>query len=227
MTRGIFVTGSDTGVGKTFVSCALIYALRQRGLRVAPMKPVAAGAIEVGGNFVSEDTVALIDACDTPKPAAALVNPVLFREPMAPHLAAEREERTITLEPICDAFDKLAAGSDVVVVEGVGGFLVPLGPALDTRDLAVALRLPVVLVVGLRLGCLNHALLTAESIKAAGLLLAGWVANAIDPSMAVPDENIAALQARLSAPLLGRFPFGPGADPQALADRLHLAPLLG
>lgn len=227
MTRGIFVTGTDTGVGKTFVSCALIYALRQRGLRVAPMKPVAAGAIEVGGNFVSEDTVALIDACDTPKPAAALVNPVLFREPMAPHLAAEREGRTITLESICDAFNTLAAGSDVVVVEGVGGFLVPLGPALDTRDLAVALRLPVVLVVGLRLGCLNHALLTAESIKAAGLLLAGWVANAIDPSMAVPDENVAALQARLAAPLLGRIPFAPSTDPRALSNGLELKPLLG
>lgn len=227
MTRGIFVTGTDTGVGKTLVSCVLIHALRERGLRVAPMKPVAAGAIEVERRLVSEDTLALLSACDTPKPSTKLVNPALFREPMAPHIAAEREGREITLAPIVDAFHALAASSDTVVVEGVGGFLVPLGPTLDTRDLAVALQLPVVLVVGLRLGCLNHALLTAESIRAAGLTLAGWVANAIDPTMAVPEENVAALAARLPAPLVGRIAFAPGASPQALSERLDLKPLLG
>jgi len=218
MTRGIFVTGTDTGVGKTLVSCALIHALRGRGLRVAPMKPVAAGAIEV---------LALLAACSTLKPAAELVNPFLFREPMAPHVAAEREGRQITLAPILQAFDALATRSDMVVVEGVGGFVVPLGPTIDTRDLALALQLPVVLVVGLRLGCLNHALLTTEAIRAAGLSLAGWVANAIDPAMAVPDDNVAALKARLPAPLLGRIPFSADVDPQALSGRLDLAPLLG
>lgn len=227
MTRGIFVTGTDTGVGKTFVSCVLIHALRHRGLRVAPMKPVAAGAIDVGGCLMSEDTLALLDACDTPKPAAELVNPVLFREPMAPHIAAEREGRVVMLAPILNAFGALTARSDTVLVEGVGGFVVPLSPTLDTRDLAVALGLPVVLVVGLRLGCLNHALLTAEAIQAAGLSLAGWVANAIDPAMAVPDENVAALQARLPAPLLGRIPFAPGARPGTFSDTLDLRPLLG
>lgn len=227
MTRGVFVTGTDTGVGKTFVSCVLIHALRRRGLRVVPMKPVAAGAIAVDGRLVSEDTLALLDACDAPKPAADLVTPFLLREPMAPHIAAEREGRAITLAPIVDVFHALAASSDAVVVEGVGGFVVPLGPTLDTRDLAVALQLPVVLVVGLRLGCLNHALLTAESIREAGLTLAGWVANAIDPTMAVPAENVAALQARLPAPLLGRIPYARGSNPQALSDQLDLKPLLG
>jgi len=227
MTRGIFVTGTDTGVGKTLVSCALIHALRGRGLRVAPMKPVAAGAIEVDKRLVSEDTLALLAACSTLKPAAELVNPFLFREPMAPHVAAEREGRQITLAPILQAFDALATRSDMVVVEGVGGFVVPLGPTIDTRDLALALQLPVVLVVGLRLGCLNHALLTTEAIRAAGLSLAGWVANAIDPAMAVPDDNVAALKARLPAPLLGRIPFSADVDPQALSGRLDLAPLLG
>ena len=225
MTRGIFVTGTDTGVGKTLVSCALIHALRERGLRVAPMKPVAAGAIEFDKRLVSEDTLALLAACDTLKPDPELVNPFLFQEPMAPHVAADREGRSITLAPLLHAFYALASRSDMVVVEGVGGFVVPLSTTLDTRDLAVALQLPVVLVVGLRLGCLNHALLTAESITAAGLTLAGWIANAIDPAMAVPDENIAALQARLPAPLLGRIPFDPDAGPQALSGRLDLKPL--
>lgn len=227
MTRGIFVTGTDTGVGKTFVSCVLIHALRRRGLRVAPMKPVAAGAVQVGGQLASEDTLALLEACDTPKPAAALVNPVLLSEPMAPHIAAEREGRAITLSPILEAFGALATASDMVVVEGVGGFVVPLGPAIDTSDLAVALGLPVVLVVGLRLGCLNHALLTAASVQSAGLTLAGWIANAIDPSMAVPDENVAALQARLPAPLLGRIPHAHGGSPMAMSDRINLDALLG
>lgn len=227
MRRGVFVTGTDTGVGKTLVSSALVYALRQRGLRVAPMKPVAAGAIEVQGHLVNEDTLALLDACDTPKPATALVTPILLREPMAPHIAAEREGRTIALAPILDAFGKLAASSDAVVVEGVGGFVVPLGPELDARDLAVALGLPVVLVVGLRLGCLNHALLTADAIRAAGLTLAGWVANAIDPAMAVPDENVVTLASRLHAPLLGRLPYAAGMRASQLAGMLDAGPLVG
>lgn len=222
MTPGIFVTGTDTGVGKTFVSCVLMHALRRRGLRVAPMKPVAAGAINVDGRLVSEDTLALLNACNTPTPPAELVTPFLFPDPMAPHIAAAREGRAITLEPIVDAFQALAASSDTVIVEGVGGFVVPLGPMLDTRDLAVALQLPVVLVVGMRLGCLNHALLTAESIRAAGLALAGWVANAIDPTMAVPAENVAALASRLHAPLLGHLPHRPGMPCGHLAQAIDL-----
>lgn len=227
MTRGIFVTGTDTGVGKTFASCALIHALRARGLRVVPMKPVAAGAVEAGGRLVSEDTVALLEACGAAAPPAELVTPVLLREPMAPHIAAQREGRVISLPPILDAFNALAAVSDTVVVEGVGGFVVPLGPGLDTRHLAIALGLPVVLVVGLRLGCLNHALLTAEAVESSGLTLAGWIANDIDPAMAVASENVAALKARIPAPLLGRLAHAAGSGAPSRPDELDLRPLLG
>ena len=225
--RGVFVTGTDTGVGKTLAACALVHALRARGLRVAPMKPVAAGAIAHGDGWANEDTLALAAAAGAGAPTLGEITPVLLREPMAPHVAAAREGREIALEALVQAHRRLAAATDFTVVEGVGGFLVPLAPSFDARDLAVALGLPVVLVVGLRLGCLNHALLTAESVRGAGLRLAGWIANAIDPAMAVPGENVAALRERLPAPLLGRFPHAPGADAAELAGRLDLSPLLG
>ena len=226
MSRGAFVTGTDTGVGKTVVACALVHALRAAGARVAAMKPVAAGAIPHGGRWVNEDTLALAQAAGIGPEGIDRVTPVLLREPMAPHIAAAREGRHVALSPILDVFEALAASGDFVVVEGVGGFLVPLDDALDTGDLARALRLPVVLVVGLRLGCLNHALLTARAVAAAGLPLAGWVANEIDPAMAVADENVEALRARLAAPLLGRLPYAPDPDPRALARMLDVAPLL-
>ena len=226
MSRGVFVTGTDTGVGKTLAACALVHALRARGLRVAPMKPVAAGAVPRGDGWANEDTLALIAAAGPGGPSPEEVTPVLLREPMAPHIAAAREGREIRLDPLLDAHRRLAVRRDFTVVEGVGGFLVPLAPSFDARDLAVALGLPVVLVVGLRLGCLNHALLTAESVRACGLRLAGWIANAIDPAMAVADENVAALAERLPAPLLARLPWSPGANPADLAGLLDTEALL-
>lgn len=224
--RGVFVTGTDTGVGKTLAACALVHALRARGLRIAPMKPVAAGAIATAGGWANEDTLALALAAGPGAPAAEAITPVLLREPMAPHIAAAREGRAIALETLLEAHRRLAARSDFTVVEGVGGFLVPLGPGLDTRQLAVALGLPVVLVVGLRLGCLNHALLTADCVRAAGLRLAGWIANAIDPAMAVADENVAALAERLDAPLIGRLPHLPHADACEAAALLDVTALI-
>jgi dethiobiotin synthetase len=221
--RGVFVTGTDTGVGKTLASCALVHALRARGLRVHPFKPIAAGSIEHEGRRVNEDTLALIAAAGLEASAAERVTPILLREPMAPHIAAQREGRTIALEPILAAFDRLA---DFVVAEGVGGFKVPLGDRLDSVDLCRALALPVVMVVGLRLGCLNHALLTAQAIGAAGLPFAGWIANAIDPAMAVPDDNVAALRARLPAPLLGRLPHQERIAPLQLARHLDVSTLV-
>jgi dethiobiotin synthetase len=224
--RGVFVTGTDTGVGKTLVCAALIHALRAAGARPVPMKPVAAGAIEVDGQLVNEDTLALMQAARMPRTAAADVTPVLLREPMAPHIAAARENRAIDLEPIRAAYLRIAAAGDFTVVEGVGGFMVPLGDALDTVDLARTLGLPVLLVVGVRLGCLNHALLTARAIESSGLRLAGWIANRLDPEMLAPGENIAALTGRLAAPLLGRFDFEARPDAAALAQRLDVTPLL-
>jgi dethiobiotin synthetase len=226
MSRGVFVTGTDTGVGKTLAACAMVHALRARALRVAPMKPVAAGAILHGGAWANEDTLALAQAAGPHAPPPEAITPVLLREAMAPHIAAAREGRDIPLAALVEAHRRLAAQSDFTVVEGVGGFLVPLGPALDTRDLAAALGLPVVLVVGLRLGCLNHALLTAESVDRAGLRLAGWIANAIDPAMAAADENVVALAERLPAPLVGRLPFSPGATARELAAYVDVSSLV-
>jgi dethiobiotin synthetase len=221
--RGVFVTGTDTGVGKTVASCALIHALRARGVPATPFKPIAAGAVERDGRWVNEDTLALMEAAGLDASAAERVTPVLLREPMAPHIAAQREGRTITLEPIRSAFDTLGG---FVVAEGVGGFRVPLADGLDSVDLCRELGLPVVLVVGLRLGCLNHALLTAQAIRAAGVPFAGWIANAIDPAMAAADENVAALEARLDAPLLGRLPREQALDPARLARHLDLSTLV-
>jgi dethiobiotin synthetase len=224
MSRGVFVTGTDTGVGKTLASCALIHALRARGRSVRPMKPIAAG---VSADGLNNDTVALLEAAGRDRSEASFTTPILLREPMAPHVAAAREGRRISLEPVRTAFSKLAAGEKFVVAEGVGGFLVPLDRDLDSIGLAQDLGLPVVLVVGMRLGCLNHALLTARAIAASGLPFAGWIANAIDPGMAAADENVAALLERLPAPLLGRLPHMPAPDPRILAQRLDVGTLLG
>ena len=222
--RGVFVTGTDTGVGKTVASAALIHALRARGVAVAPMKPVAAGAVRRGSAATSEDTEILRTAAGGAFDAS-LVTPVLLAEAIAPHIAAAREGRTIELTAIVGAFESLAA-KHFVVVEGVGGFCVPLAEGLDTVHLAQRLALPVVLVVGLRLGCLNHALLTAQAIDRAGLTLAGWIASCIDPAMPVREENIATLRARLSAPLLGVLAFAAAPDPATLASCLDPTPLL-
>jgi dethiobiotin synthetase len=226
VSRGVFVTGTDTGVGKTVVACALVRALAARGVDVMPMKPIAAGASRHSGRWANDDTVALLRAAGRDETRMADVTPILLREPMAPHIAAARENRRIRLEPVSEAFQRLTANGEFVVAEGVGGFMVPLDADLDTVDLARVLGLPLVLVVGLRLGCLNHALLTARAIAAAGLPFAGWVANTLDATMAVPDENVAALEERLGAPLLGRLPLQASLDLEALASLIDVRPLL-
>jgi dethiobiotin synthetase len=227
VTRGIFVTGTDTGVGKTLACCALIHALAHAGARPVPMKPVAAGASRVDGASANEDTIALMAAAGLDRTWREVVTPILLAEPMAPHIAAAREGRTLALEPVTAALSRLQAAGDFLVVEGVGGFLVPLADRLDTADLARLVALPVVMVVGMRLGCLNHALLTAQAVDHAGLALAGWIANAIDPDMPVADENVAALSERLAAPLLGRLPYAARPDARALGAALDVRSLLG
>ena len=201
--RGLFVTGTDTGVGKTRVAVALIHALRARSLRVAAMKPVSAGSApgELNG-----DVTALLHAANVDADLRD-VNPYAFAEPVAPHIAAARAGVRIDLDVIAEAYGRLAAVADVVVVEGAGGWRVPLNERDDMADLAQRLGLPVVLVVGLRLGCLNHALLTAESIARRQLPWAGWVGNHIDPAMARQAENIVALRVRLPDPCLGVHSF--------------------
>ena len=204
--RGLFITGTDTGVGKTLVACVLLRAYALAGYTVVGMKPVAAGAARERGFLVNEDVTALQAAANVSAPRE-LVNPYCFEPPIAPHIAAAQAGVSIDLELISSAYSKLATLANRVVVEGVGGFRVPLGPGNDTADLARTLAVPVVLVVGMRLGCLNHALLTVEAIRASGLRLAGWVANHIDPEMMHADENVATLRERIDAPMLARIPY--------------------
>lgn len=212
---GCFVTGTDTGVGKTLVSAGLLHALARHHRRVVGMKPVAAGLVPWGEDWASEDAIALRAASTLAVPPA-LDNPVLLPDPLSPHIAAARAGVEIDITAIVSSYQALASQADAVVVEGAGGFHVPLTDTLTGADLAQALALPVVLVVGLRLGCLNHALLTAEAIRARGLALVGWVANRIDPEMGAADENIAYLRARLNAPLLAEVPYQDLPEPGSL-----------
>jgi len=197
-----FITGTDTEVGKTFVTSALLLSFREHGVKALGMKPVAAGTDADGRN---DDVEALIAASGVSAPRE-LINPYLFAPAIAPHIAAAEEERVIDIAHIVTAFNTLRGMADTVLVEGVGGFCVPLGPHSDTADLAQALALPVILVVGMRLGCINHALLTQQAIAARGLTLAGWIANRIDPEMSRFEDNLDALKARLNAPLLAVIP---------------------
>ncbi|OGA46354.1 MAG: dethiobiotin synthase [Betaproteobacteria bacterium RIFCSPLOWO2_12_FULL_62_13] len=217
--HGYFITGTDTGIGKTLVACALLHALSSRGLRAAGMKPVAAGAQRSGGELRNEDAERLAAASSVTVPRT-LLNPYCFELPIAPHIAAREAEVSIELEPILRAYHALAQRADVVVVEGIGGFCVPLNAREDTADLAQRLALPVLLVVGMRLGCLNHALLTAQAIRAKGLQFAGWIANRIDPTLAAAEWNVAALAERLAAPLLGDIEFMAAPDPRRIAAQL-------
>jgi dethiobiotin synthetase len=202
--RGIFVTGTDTGVGKTRVAAALLRGLAAAGVRALGMKPVAAGIER--GQARNADVAALIAAAGAAADIAD-INPYSFAQPMAPHLAAAVAGTVIDLETIAAACARLAARADAVVVEGAGGAMTPLSERTDMLDIAARLGLPVLLVVGIRLGCLNHALLTAQAIRARGLALAGWAANRIDPAMREADANVATLVRILPAPLIADFPW--------------------
>lgn len=215
-----FVTGTDTGVGKTLISCALLHGFAARGKRVAGMKPVAAGCDDDAANA---DVQALRSATNVLATLGQL-NPYSFLQPVAPHIAARHAGVSINPERIVESYKELAALADVVIVEGAGGLLVPLGDKFDTADLAQLLELPVILVVGMRLGCLNHALLTAAAIQARGLVCAGWVANMVDEDMPFLQENIDTLKQRIRAPLLGIVPHqaAPGTGQTAACLNLNL-----
>jgi dethiobiotin synthetase len=203
--RGYFVAGTDTEIGKTLIAACLLRSLTSMGFRTAGMKPVAAGAELRDGEWHNDDSGILAAHASVALPQR-LTTPYLFRQPTAPHIAAALEGRSIDLTAILECYSQVTALSDAVVVEGVGGFRVPLGRTLDTADLAQQLGLPVVLVVGVRLGCINHALLSAEAIAARGLALAGWVANTVDPNMLNAAATVEAIAARIDGPLLGRVP---------------------
>jgi len=217
---GYFVTGTDTGVGKTLIASAMLYQLGRLGLSTAGMKPIAAGYIDSPSGPINEDVESLRRA-STLDLTPAQICPYLLPAAIAPHIAAAEVNVQIDLPTIRARLYQLTQQADAVVVEGVGGFQVPLGERYDSADLAAMLSLPVVLVVGLRLGCLNHALLTADVVRARGLSLAGWVANRIDPDMARAEQNIEALAHRLPCPLMGIVPFQRSPDASSIELKIH------
>jgi dethiobiotin synthetase len=219
--RGWFVTGTDTGVGKTLVTLALMRLLQEAGQHVAGMKPVASGCARTPEGLRNDDALRLRAQSDV-QLEYAVHNPYAFAPPIAPHLAAQQAGITIDLDVIADAGAQLSAQANCLVVEGVGGWLVPLNDHATLADLAARLQLPVILVVALRLGCLNHALLSAAAIEHSGVPLAGWVANGPEPDMEAGPENIDALKSRLSAPLLGILPALSRPDINQLAHCLQL-----
>lgn len=218
MSPAYFLTGTDTEIGKTFITCALLHRARREGLAAAGLKPIAAGTDAAGRN----DDVEAIRAASSVELPSAIVNPYCFTPAIAPHIAAAEAGREIEFATIAAACQAARQSAEWVIVEGVGGFCVPLGVDRNSADLAVELGLPVILVVGMRLGCINHALLTAEAIAARGLFLAGWVANRIDPAMARFDENLATLERLLYAPLLGVVPHAPAGGAAGAAEFLRL-----
>ncbi len=203
--RGVYITGTDTGIGKTFASCALLHALRTLGLRAIGMKPVASGCERGAEGWRNDDALRLLAASD-PQPDYALVNPYALPAPTAPELAAADVGVEVVLPPLRVAFDALAADADVVVVEGVGGWAAPLSPRLDQCDLVHAFELPVVLVVGLRLGCISHARLAARAIRTDGGQLLGWIGSAVDADFKRSAETVAILDRCIPAPRLGCLP---------------------
>lgn len=209
MSAGWFIAGTDTGVGKTHIACALIHALRAQRARVVGMKPVASGAAQTPDGLRQGDVVALLAAAGIAEGdiAARDVNPYLFAPAIAPHIAARAADVEIDVARITAAYRRLATQYEYVVVEGAGGWRTPIGACATLAAVAQALQVPVILVVGLRLGCLNHALLTAEAIAADGVALAGWIGNELEPDMPAVKENIATLEQCLPAPCLGIVPY--------------------
>jgi dethiobiotin synthetase len=222
--NAFFVTGTDTEIGKTTVTAGLTWLGARSGLRSVAVKPVAAGQELLNGIWVNSDVQQLLAATNLAV-TEAQVGPIQFRQACAPHIAAQLEGRAIHGVALLDAVRRTLAQSDVGFVEGVGGFRVPLSSGWDTADMARELRLPVLLVVGMRLGCLNHALLTVEAIRARGLELAGWVANTVDPAMPYLQENLDALSLGLQSPCWGLVPRLHAPIPRAVAAHLQLEAL--
>ncbi|MEO6697396.1 MAG: dethiobiotin synthase [Gammaproteobacteria bacterium] len=224
MTHSFFITGTDTDVGKTWVTLGLLQAFNAAGYRTAAMKPVACGVVETSEGLRNEDALLLQRQASVPL-SYEDVNPYLFHPPIAPHLAAQDAGVRIDLSRIKALYDNIIQRADIVLVEGAGGWLVPLNEQETSADMVERLSLPVILVVGLRLGCLNHALLTVESIARHNVKLAGWVANCITVDMPQQARNIEALQARISAPLLGTIPYLSALDPNRIATFLRFPDL--
>ncbi len=227
MTARFFITGTDTGVGKTLVSEALLLAANERGLSTIGLKPVAAGCENTEAGLRNEDALILQQAANTSL-SYEQINPIALEPPMAPHIAAMQAEKRISVDRlagICRGV--LMQKTDVVIVEGAGGWYVPLNHRETLADLAKNLSLPVVMVVGMRLGCLNHALLTAAAIRRDGLRLAGWVSSHIDPDMPAYEECLQTLETKIHAPCLGHIPFLSNPQGIEIQSALNIDKLLG
>lgn len=221
MSNAFFITGTDTGVGKTLVAATLLQLAQDIGQSTLGLKPVAAGCEMIDGQWMNDDARELMLA-STSNPHYEMVNPVALREPMAPHIAAKREGMHISCADLLNHCQPLIGTAEFMVVEGAGGWQVPINETETMADLAKGLSCPVILVVGMRLGCINHALLTAAAIRQTGLRIDGWVANHIDKSMSVMDDNVVTLEDRLNAPLIGRIPWSEDANPRNTAPHLTL-----
>lgn len=222
MSQAYFIAGTDTDVGKTTIAAGLLHAARLQGLSTLAAKPVASGCAVTSKGLRNADALALIDQSTVQLPYER-VNPFAFEPAIAPHLAAREAGVALAVPALLKAMQGiLAEGADFTLIEGAGGWRVPLSDHANLSDLAIALKLPVILVVGVRLGCINHALLSAEAIARDGLQLAGWVANVVEPRTSRLEENLASLAERLPAPCLGRVPKLKQASADALAEHLQL-----
>ncbi len=221
MINGYFITGTDTGCGKTEITLGLMQLLQNQGKVVLGMKPVASGAAPTAEGLRNEDAIRILAQGSFQTPYSTL-NPYTYEPPIAPHLAAAQAGDEIDLNLISSHYMSLSTQADYVIVEGVGGWQVPFNREHSAADLVQMLNLPVILVVGLKLGCINHALLSVESILACGTQLAGWVANAVEPDMLCSSENIATLQTAISAPCLGVVPYMAEPSVGVIAESLDL-----
>ena len=225
MARGIFITGTDTDVGKTATALGIISALQQKGLTVAAFKPVSAGCAQTENGLRNDDALQLMQQASVELPYD-IINPYAFEPAIAPHIAAAEKNIEMSIDTIVQAYEKIAAEVDVVIVEGAGGWLVPFNKTQSMADIACALELDVIQVIGLKLGCLNHALLTSESITAHGLTQTGWVANQCAGNMPYQKENMHSLQHRLPDTFLGMLPHLPQIEPDKVAQHLTVDALL-
>ena len=221
MTKAYFITGTDTDIGKTYIATALIEYFVSLGSKTIAMKPISAGCEVINGQLKNEDALQLLAASNI-EVAYNLVNPYAYAPAIAPHIAANLAGETISIANIQAAFAQLTVLADVVIVEGAGGFLVPINDSETIADLSLALNIPVILVVGMRLGCINHALLTVQSIENKGLKIAGWIANEIDSAMPYLQENIASLVRRINAPYLGFVAWQKDAGVDKIYSQLNL-----
>ncbi len=218
MKKAYFITGTDTGIGKTWATVALMRYFKQQGHAVIGMKPVAAGCERVQGQLKNEDAL-LLQQNASVQLEYDEINPYAFEMPVSPHLASQGEQ--VEFDCILQSFTKLKDKADVLLVEGAGGWFAPLNNDSDIADLAKALKIPVIMVVGIRLGCINHARLSFVAMQASGVSCAGWIAMCLDQNMAMRDENIETIKKQTSAPLLGVLPYTPEMDFNSLSSKIN------